>query len=60
MDYAEEEEVNTQRFDLTIVWPSESDCQITENEIRELVERLAKDLDENAVVEVEEVVEPAY
>jgi hypothetical protein len=60
MEYAEEEEVNSQRFDITIVWPADSDNQITDNEIRGAIEQLVRDVDENGVVEVEEVVEPAY
>jgi hypothetical protein len=60
MEDAEEEDVNTQRFDITIVWPSDSDSQLTENEIRAAIERLARDVNEDVTVEVEEIVEPAY
>lgn len=60
MEYSEEEDVNTQRFDVTIVWPAETEEKLTENEIRDAIEALAKDVSEDAVVEVEEIIEPAY
>lgn len=60
MDYSEEEEVNTQRFDITIVWPTDSDSQLTENEVSDAIERLARNVHEDVVVEVEEIVEPVY
>jgi hypothetical protein len=60
MEYVEEEEVNTQRFDITIVWPQSSDSHITDNEISDAIERLARNINDDVVVEVEEIVEPVY
>ncbi|MCE5314742.1 MAG: hypothetical protein ABFD49_03190 [Armatimonadota bacterium] len=48
------EEITKQKFTVTIEWSPESGQRVTEGDIKEAVEELALDVDEDAVVEVEE------
>lgn len=43
-----------QKFLITIEWSPESDIRLTEGDVREAIEELAMDLDEEAVVEATE------
>ena len=47
----------TQVFTVTIHWSPESDMRVTEGDIKEIVEQLAAETDEEATVEVEESLE---
>ncbi len=48
------EAVQSQAFTVTISWSPESEARVTEGDIREIVEQLATEIDEEATVEVEE------
>ncbi len=48
------EETVGQRFTITIAWSAESDERVTEGDIKEAIEELVLDLDEDAMIEVEE------
>lgn len=47
-----------QKFLVTISWSSESDARLTEGDIKEVIESLAMDLDEEAMVDAAEVLGP--
>jgi len=47
-----------QKFVVTISWSAESDARLTEGDIKEVIESLAMDLDEEAMVDVAEVLGP--
>ena len=44
----------TQTFTVTITWSPEADARLTEGDIREVVEEMASEIDEDSVVEVTE------
>jgi hypothetical protein len=44
----------TQTFQVTIKWSPESDARLTEGDIREAIEDMASELDEDSNVEVTE------
>jgi hypothetical protein len=46
-----------QVFMVTVRWSPESDIRVTEGDIKEIVEQLATETDEEATVEVEENLE---
>lgn len=48
-----------QRFVVTVEWSPESAGRLTEGDVREALEELAMDLDEDAVVEAVETVDAA-
>jgi len=48
------EAVQTQVFTVTVHWSPEADVRVTEGDIREIVEQLVTEVDEEATVEVEE------
>ncbi|MEN6358126.1 MAG: hypothetical protein ABFD83_13705 [Armatimonadota bacterium] len=48
------EEIIGQKFIITIGWSPESGERVTEGDVKEAIEELVLDLDEDAVVEVEE------
>jgi len=48
------ETVQSQVFTVTINWSPESEARVTEGDIREVVEQLVVEIDEEAAVEVEE------
>jgi hypothetical protein len=44
----------TQTFEVTIKWSPESDARLTEGDIREVLEDMAAEIDEDSTVEVSE------
>jgi len=48
------EAVQSQLFTVTIHWSPEPEARVTEGDIREVVEQLVTEIDEEATVEVEE------
>ena len=48
-----------QRFVVTVDWSAESGGRVTEGDIREAIEQMVLELDEDAVVEVNETVDGA-
>lgn len=44
----------TQTFQVTITWSAESDARLTEGDIREAIEDMASELDEDSNVDVSE------
>ena len=48
------EAVQSQIFTVTIQWSPEPEARVTEGDIREVVEQLVTEIDEEATVEVEE------
>lgn len=49
--------VSRQRFVVTVDWSPEAEVRLTEGDVREALEELAMDLDEDAVVEAVETVD---
>ena len=52
--------VQSQVFTVTIHWSPESDGRLTEGDIRETIEQMVTELDEDATVEVAEGMEHGY
>ncbi|MCX8053959.1 MAG: hypothetical protein N3B12_09135 [Armatimonadetes bacterium] len=50
----ESEAVQPQIFTVIINWSPESEARVTEGDIREVVEQLVLEIDEEATVEIEE------
>jgi hypothetical protein len=50
------EETVGQKFTVMVTWSPESDERVTEGDIKEAIEEFVLDLDEEAVVEVEEII----
>jgi hypothetical protein len=59
MELADEEKIETQRFDVVIIW-SDSGERLTEERIRNVLMEEAQGIDPEATVNVEEIVEPTY
>ncbi|MGC8863566.1 MAG: hypothetical protein ACP5R5_12435 [Armatimonadota bacterium] len=51
------ESVQSQMFTVIINWSPESEARVTEGDIREVIEQLVVEIDEEATVEVEESME---
>ncbi len=50
----------TQVFTVIVRWSPESESRVTEGDIREIVEELVTEIDEEATVEVEENLDHGY
>lgn len=50
------EEIIDQIFTVKIAWSPESGERVTEGDIKEAIEELVLDVDEDAVVDVEEII----
>ena len=46
-----------QKFAITIAWSAESDVRLTEGDVSEALEGLVMDIDEDAVVDVAEILD---
>ena len=46
-----------QRFVVTVTWSAESDIRLTEGDVKETVEELVLDMDEEAVADVTEMLD---
>lgn len=54
------EAAETQVFTVIVRWSPESESRVTEGDIREIVEELVSEIDEDATVEIEENMEHGY
>ena len=54
------ETAQTQVFSITINWSPESGARLTEGDMREAIEQMALEIDEEAVVDVAEVMDHGF
>lgn len=59
-ELSDEEEPRTQRFDVTVIWPTESDQHIDQGELKTVINDAIMELDSDAVVDVTEIDEPTF
>jgi hypothetical protein len=55
-----EEQLTTQRFSVVVIWSADSDERIIQGDLQSIIHDSISDLDEDATVEVSEVIEPSY
>lgn len=56
----DEEEARTQRFSVVVMWSPESDERLSPSDLQVIIDDGLMDIDEDASVEVTEVIEPTY